>query len=211
MIRIATAVLVALAIASYLPVSFATRVAFSLIFLPPTESAGTWEVQFIRYYNRYSWTYWNNYGYCCDPYYTYRSSQYYYRYSTSRCRYYQCDNYFEFCIRSYGSTSFTSDSTYCSYGRKVTPTAGDDSFSFSSSSIGTSSSTAIDNPIVFTYTGSSSPVSSCACADLGAATTTAQYDTSSCRYYQCVLLSMHSLLARFNCSFRVLHPLLRLH
>ena len=114
-------------------------------------------MQLIRYYNRYSWIYytdtryyyWNRYGYCCD------TNRYYY--SSYRCRSYQCDNYFDICIRSYGA--YTVDTTSsCTFGQKQTPIAGDDSFSFSSTSIGSGSS-AIDNPIIFTYTGSTSPVS----------------------------------------------------
>ena len=112
-------------------------------------------MQLIRYYNRYSWTYYSYYGYCCD----YISS--YWRYSSWYCSYYyQCDNYFDICVRSYGSTTATSSSSTCTYGRKTTPVAGDDSFSFSSTSIGSGSS-AIDNPIVISYTGTTSPVSLC--------------------------------------------------
>ena len=123
----------------------------------PAESAAEWEVQLIRYYNRYSWIYYtdtsyyyyNRYGYCCDVT--------WYYYSSSYCRYYQCDNYFDICIRSYGA--YTVDTTSsCTFGQKQTPIAGDDSFSFSSTSIGLGSTT-IDNPIIFTYTGNTSPVS----------------------------------------------------
>lgn len=112
----------------------------------------------IRYYNRYSWIYYydsslyyNQYGYCCD------TSNW--RYNTDYCVYYQCDNYFDLCIRPYGFYTVSTSSSICTYGRKVTPIAGDDSFSFDSSYIGTDSSDRIDNPVVFTYTGSTAPVS----------------------------------------------------
>ena len=115
-------------------------------------------MQLIRYYNRYSWIYyydyyyyWNSYGYCCDTS--------YWRYNSYYCRFYQCDNYFDLCIRSYGSYTVTTSSSTCTYGRKVTPIAGDDSFSFSTSYIGESSSDRIDNPVIFTYTGTTAPVS----------------------------------------------------
>ena len=114
-------------------------------------------MQLIRYYNQYSWiyyynptyNYYNQYGYCCD---------YYWRYDTYYCRYWQCDNYFDLCIRTYGSYSVDTSSSICTYGRTVTPIAGDDSFSFPSDYIGTSSSDRIDNPIIFTYTGDTAPV-----------------------------------------------------
>lgn len=122
-------------------------------------------MQLIRYYNRYSWIYYtdtsyyyyNRYGYCCDTS--------YYWYNSYYCRFYQCDNYFDLCIRSYGSYTVSTSSSICTFGRKVTPVAGDDSFSFSSTTIGSGSS-AIDNPVVFTYTGSTGPVSVCVCVGL---------------------------------------------
>ena len=123
----------------------------------PVEGVRAWEVQLIRYRNYRSWIYYYNsytyksYGYCCDSYSWY---SYY-------CSYYsgQCDNYFEFCIRYYGSTTATSSTSTCPYGRTVTPYAGDDSFSFADSYIGVYSSDRIDNPLIFTYTSSSGPVS----------------------------------------------------
>ena len=120
----------------------------------PTYSLFTVEMQPIYYRNYYSKLYYtdpnfySNYGHCCDPYYAH----------TYYCEYNQCDNYFELCVRTYGSTSFGSDSSSCTYGRKVTPVAGDDAFSFPSSYIGTSSSSRIDNPIIFTYTGTTPAV-----------------------------------------------------
>ena len=109
------------------------------------------EMQLIRYVNRYSWTYYSDNGYCCD------NSSHEYRYSTDYCRRWQCDNYFDICIRSTGYTTVSTSSSICTYGRTVTPVAGDDDFSFSSTSIGRGSS-AIPNPVVFTYTGSTYPV-----------------------------------------------------
>ena len=101
------------------------------------------------YYRNYNGRAYGSYPgyYCCDPYRTYYPYLYYYCYIN------QCDNYFEFCVRSYASTSSGSSSSDCTYGRKVTAVAGDDAFSFSSSYIGTSSSGRIDNPMIFTYTG----------------------------------------------------------
>ena len=116
------------------------------------DAAFTVEMQLIRYLNRYSWTYYHNYAYCCD----YVSWSW--RYSTWYCSYYQCDNYFDLCIRSTGYTTISTSSSICTYGRQLTPVAGDDSFSFSSTTIGSGSS-AISNPVIFTYTGSAYPVS----------------------------------------------------
>lgn len=114
------------------------------------DSAFAVEMQLIRYYNRYSWTYITNYAYCCD------NTYWYWRYSTWYCSSYQCDNYFDLCIRSTGYSTYSTSTSICTYGRRLTPVAGDDSFSFSST-IGTGSS-AISNPIVFTYTGTTYPV-----------------------------------------------------
>ena len=118
----------------------------------PAYSAVTVEMQ-PYYYRNYDG---RRYGssYCCDPYRNYYPFIYYY------CNYNQCDNYFEFCVRSYGSTSSSSSSSVCTYGRKVTPVAGDDAFSFPSSYIGVSSSGRIDNPMIFTYTGDTVPTTS---------------------------------------------------
>ena len=114
------------------------------------DAAFTVEMQLIRYVNWYSWTYYSNHGYCCD------NSSHEYRYSTDYCRRWQCDNYFDICIRSTGYTTVSTSSSICTYGRTVTPVAGDDDFSFSSL-IGRGSS-AISNPIVFTYAGPTRPV-----------------------------------------------------
>ena len=128
------------------------------------------EMQLIRYVNRYSWTYYSDNGYCCD------NSSHEYRYSTDYCRRWQCDNYFDICIRSTGYTTVSTSSSICTYGRTVTPVAGDDDFSFSSTSIGRGSS-AIPNPVVFTYTGSTYPVR-------------AAHDRSTClRFIACELPS----------------------
>jgi len=139
------------------------------------DAAFTVEMQLIRYVNRYSWTYYSNHGYCCD------NSSHEYRYSTDNCRCWQCDNYFDICIRSTSYTTVSTSSSICTYGRTITPVAGEDDFSFSSTSIGRGSS-AIPNPIVFTYTGPMRPVR-------------AAHDRSMClRFSTCELPSSTVLL-----------------
>lgn len=101
----------------------------------------------IYYYNYGTgFSYYDRYAYCCD------TSYYYYYYYCSY--YYACDNYFTICIRP--TSSYGVSTTTC-YDSVTTPQVGGDSLNFGST-LGTGSS-AVDNPITFTDTGSNRPVS----------------------------------------------------